>query len=424
MSCPVKFDAETGMWLVDDPVHVRAVLLDPGAFRPDNALTAHTPLGLPALRILSNVGFALPPTLANNGTDSHRKVRQTVARFFSPACVRDVEPLTRRLNASRLAQARRVLAGGAEVDLANAVADVPALVLLDLLGLTNVDVTTLKRWSIDSLELFWGWPGPAEQERLASSAAEFYAWLRERTIARRRAPGPDLFGRLIDIGLADEEVCGVAYFLLIAGQETTSQLIATAYRRLIPDPVHWNSLGREADLAGTAVEELLAAVSSVPTWRRVSARDTTVGDVQIPSSASLLLRLTGSGGPGDLAFGVGSHRCLGATLARMETQVAVQEAAAVLPDVVLAETDPPMINLLSFSAPKRVLVRASTQRPSCMNEISKSSTPFASAELDRESEPYSTTSVTTATGSRSSRSGHAVRAPALDPEHRLRTPGR
>ena len=358
MSCPARYDDETGMWVVDDPAQVRAVLLDPDRFRPDNALTAHTPLRLPALRILAEVGFALPPTLANNGTDTHRAIRQTVAGFFSPARVRDVEGLARELNAERLAEARRRIADGDEVDLAEAVADVPALVLLDLLGLTGVDVAALRRWSIDSLELFWGWPSPTEQERLATSAAEFYAWLRGRTVAARRTPAHDLFGRLTELGLSDEEICGAAYFLLIAGHETTRQLVATAFRRLIADPDRWTSIGRSPELAHGAVEEVLAAASSVPTWRRVAAGDTTVGGVHVPSGAPLLLRLTGSGGTSDLAFGVGVHRCLGAALARMETRVAVQEAAACLPELGLCEPDPPMIRLLSFTAPERVLVRA------------------------------------------------------------------
>ncbi|GAB6986350.1 cytochrome P450 [Nocardioides pyridinolyticus] len=362
MSCPVTFDAHTGMWRVRDPAQVRAVLQDPDTFRPDNALTAHTPLSTRALRILAQVGFTLPPTLANNATDSHRPIRKAVAGFFSPGSVQAVEPLTRTLTASRIAHARRMLAEGDDVDLAGAVADVPAIVLLELLGLTDVDVTALKRWSIDSLELFWGWPGPAEQKQLAISAAQFYRWLRERTTAARRSPVGDLFGRLLHIGLSDEQICGVAYFLLIAGHETTSQLVSTAYLRLIADPVGWDAIGRQPSLAARAVEAVLAEQSSVPTWRRITATSTQVGNVEIPPGAPLLLHLTGINGPSDLAFGHGLHRCLGAGLARMETQVAVQEAATTLPGLRLTEPDPPKNDLLSFNAPVRVLVRQSTRR--------------------------------------------------------------
>src|SRR5437867_862037 len=103
--CPVRYDEALGYWVVDDPALAREVLLDPQTFRPDNAVLAHTPLSVKALRVLSGVGFALPPTLANNAGESHRPIRAAVARFFSPARVAAVEPLTRELNAVRVAAA-------------------------------------------------------------------------------------------------------------------------------------------------------------------------------------------------------------------------------------------------------------------------------------------------------------------------------
>ncbi|MFK4086724.1 hypothetical protein ACI2LF_21635 [Kribbella sp. NPDC020789] len=338
--CPARYDAELGYWVVDDPAEVRAVLLDPATFRPDNAVLAHTALSVKALRVLSSVGFALPPTLANNGGDSHRAIRAAVARFFSPARVAAVEPLTRSLLSSRVASAAAQLAAGETVDLVRVVAaEPPALVLLHLLGLRDVPLDSLKAWSLDSLELFWGWPDEDRQLELAHSAAEFYTWLRSRV-----APGDDLFGVLVGLGLTVEEVCAVAYFLLIAGQETTTQLISAAFHRVLTG-------------APASVEDVLAEASSVPTWRRVTASAVAVGDVELPAGAEVLLGLSGHGGPADLAFGVGIHRCLGAGLARLEARVALECAAGLLSGVQLAE-EPPMIELLSFRAPRRLLITA------------------------------------------------------------------
>ncbi|MEV5964779.1 hypothetical protein AB0L70_23610 [Kribbella sp. NPDC051952] len=340
--CPARYDEKLGYWVVDDPELAREVLLDPVTFRPDNAVLAHTPLSVKALRVLSGVGFALPPTLANNAGESHRPIRAAVARFFSPARVAAVEPLTRSLIESRVGEAAEAVARGEEVDLVQAIAaEPPALVLLHLLGLTDVDVPALKAWSLDSLELFWGRPSEDRQLELAHSAAEFYAWLRSRT----EAPGDDLFGVLAGLGLTDEEICAVGYFLLIAGQETTTQLISTAFQQ---------TLGRSYD-AADVVEEVLREASSVPTWRRVASRDVMVGDVELPAGAPVLLGLSGHGGPADLAFGIGIHRCLGAGLARMEARVALETAADLLSGVRLVE-EPPMIDLLSFRAPKRLRV--------------------------------------------------------------------
>ena len=346
--CPARYDEALGYWVVDDPALAREVLLDPETFRPDNAVLAHTPLSVKALRVLSSAGFALPPTLANNAGASHRPIRAAVARFFSPARVAAVEPSARSLTSARVAAASEVLAAGGQVDLVQAIAaEPPALVVLDMLGLSEVDVPALKAWSLESLELFWGWPDEDRQLELAHSAAEFYGWLRSRTTAARRAPGDDVFGVLVDLGLTDEEVCAVGYFLLIAGQETTTQLISTAFH---------HTVGTSFDPA-EVVEEVLREASSVPTWRRVTAGPAVVGGVELPAGAPVLLGLSGHGGPADLAFGVGIHRCLGAGLARLEARVALECAAGLLSGVRLVE-EPPMIDLLSFRAPKRLLVTA------------------------------------------------------------------
>lgn len=345
--CPARYDEALGMWVIDEPDSVREVLLDPVAFRPDNAVVAHTALSVKALRVLQGVGFALPPTLANNAGESHRPIRAAVARFFSPAKVAAVEPLTRRLVTERVATAQALLQDG-PVDLVEVVAaEPPALVLLEMLGLRDVDVPALKAWGRESLELFWGWPDEDRQLELAHSAAEFYGWLRKRVGAARRMPGDDLFGVLVSHGLSDEEVCAVAYFLLIAGQETTTQLISTAFQRTLEQAV---------DNPSEVVESVLREASSVPTWRRVTGEAAAVGGVELPAGAPLLLGLSGHGGPADLAFGVGVHRCLGAGLARLEGRVAVECAAALLAGVRAVEAEPPMIELLSFRAPARLVV--------------------------------------------------------------------
>ena len=241
----------------------------------------------------------------------------------------------------------------------------PATVLLELLGLGDrgLELTSLKRWSRDSLELFWGWPDPERQEVLATSAAEFYSWLRAQDARARRTGGQDLFGQLAAGGLSPREAVPLSYFLLVAGHETTSQLIATAFLRLIGEPHHWESIGADGNSVAAAVDDLLRRESSVPTWRRESQTASTIGDVRLPAGASILLRLTGTGGTADLAFGLGSHRCLGASLATMETRVVVATASAAFPGLDLVEREPPMLKLLSFHAPRRVIVGRGLPRP-------------------------------------------------------------
>lgn len=359
MSCPARYDPALGSWVVEDPADVRAVLLDPVAFPPDAALSAHTPIGPVAMRTLAAAGFSLPPALANNAGPTHRPIRRLVAGFFSPARVGAAEPRIEALAVSCLTGVSERLDRDGSADLVELVADVvPAMVLLELLGLHDrgLELASLKRWSRDSLELFWGWPSPQRQQELATSAAEFYTWLRAQDARARQDGGQDLFGQLTTSGLSPREVCATAYFLLIAGHETTSQLIATTFLRLIGHPQRWQQIGADHTIAGTAVDDLLRRESSVPTWRREARVASTVGAVNLPAGAPLLLRLTGTGAAPDLAFGLGSHRCLGAGLAHLETRTVIATASRMLPDLALAERDPPMLNLLSFRAPRRVRV--------------------------------------------------------------------
>jgi len=351
--------------VIGDPVQVREVMRRTEDFAPTNALTSVVPLAPATLRILSRVRFALPPVLASATGERHRTVRTVVGRFFTPAKVAAIAPRVRELARQRLAVAAAGLLHG-PVDLADAVArHIPPLVMAELTGQPTPELGLLKRWSRDSLELFWGWPDPDRQQVLAHSAAEFYVWLREEA-ARARGTA-SLFGVLDAAGLDAAEVCSLGYFLVIAGQETTSQLINTAlYRGLdsadaagAPAAGPWAALAAHEN-AQAHVRRVLATESSVHTWRRAALRDTVLAGASLPAGAEILLELSGrhpaEAGPTaySLAFGHGLHRCLGARLAELETALVVQETAAALPGLRLAGQPPQWLRLLSFQAPLTV----------------------------------------------------------------------
>ncbi|MEW9873139.1 cytochrome P450 [Arthrobacter sp. HS15c] len=364
--------------VVRDPDTVRDVLHRPADFSPANALVAVTTLAGPALRVLQRVGFALPPVLASNDTDSHAGIRKVVAGFFTPATVAAMEPRIRELAQEAARNAADRLDASGQVDLVQAVAAFPpAVVMLELLGLPVRDLPDLKRWGLDSMELFWGWPDEDRQLELAHSAADFYVWLRKLVAEAVAAPGRNLFKSLAGHGLSTPELCSLGYFLLIAGQETTTQLISTTLFRLLEGsaPVTWTDADTEGG-SRAMVRHVLATESSVPTWRRVAAHETKLGDGLIPAGTEILLELSGNRitapapamaaqaarpgqtrGPG-LVFGSGIHRCLGAKLAELEAAIVVQEAALALPEVLLQNYRPDWIRLLSFQAPRTVTVES------------------------------------------------------------------
>jgi cytochrome P450 len=338
--CPVD-----GRWVVSGYEVVREVLADPVTYLPDNALTAVTPVRTAALRELVRAKFSLPPTLANNSGPSHTGLRRLVASFFTPARVAAMEPRIVELVGDRLDGDDLVR------DLAW---DLPCIVLMELLGLSGVDVPELKAWSTASLEFFWGDITPERQLELAAPVGEFHQWLVKRFHARDGV----FFEALADHGVSADDAAGLCYFLLIAGQETTTQLISTCFDRVLRNRPLWNQLG-EPGVAEDLVEDVLRTDTPVVTWRRVTARPVTLGGVSLPAGAELVLLLAGAFDERGrhLAFGYGRHFCLGAGLARLEAAVVLRTVAVRRPDLRTASPEePPMLRLLSFRAPLSVPV--------------------------------------------------------------------
>ncbi len=352
--------------VVETPALAREVMRRTDDFAPTNALTSVVPLAPATLRILSKAKFALPPVLASATGEGHRAVRSVVTRFFTPAKVAAVTPRVREIARAQLAQTAAALEAG-PVDLASSVGmHVPPVIMAELTGQDNPPRDELKIWSRDSLELFWGWPDDARQLELAHSAAAFYGWLRGEVASSRGSDS--LFGVLLAAGLSSAEVCSLGYFLVIAGQETTSQLINTAlYRGIgaagLPAAQPWAELAVPA-LAERHVRGVLATESSVHTWRRAALRDTVLDGVDLPAGAEVLLQLSGHHGPQapvtaySLAFGHGLHRCLGAKLAELEATLVVQETARALPNLALSGAEPEWLRLLSFQTPLSVVVES------------------------------------------------------------------
>ncbi|CCB72324.1 cytochrome P450 [Streptantibioticus cattleyicolor] len=391
-TAPVHRDPATGLWLVSRYHDVRRVLLDPVRFRPDNTLDAVVRLSVPALRELAAAGFDLPPTLANNGSPGHAGLRRLVGRLLSGGRVAAAVPLVTRLAERHLDRVEAELAAHGRCDLVAALTrDLPFAVMLEVLGLRadveaddGVDLATLARWNDASLELFWGFPERSRQPRLARLAAGFHRWL--GTLADRAEQArPGLLGLLAGHRHPDgtpldrREIVAVCYFMVIAGQATTGQMLATMLLRALHDRVLWPRLGREPGLAALWAEEMLRREPPLTTWRRITAGPAEIGGVQLPPGAPLLLLLAATGSdpvvfdapeelrPGrprgreHLSFGIGRHRCPGAALARMEAEVVLRSVSARLPTLrpVRPPGETPLLGLLSFRAPTEVLVERS-----------------------------------------------------------------
>lgn len=367
---PVFFDEQLDMWIISRHEDIRAVLHDHSTFLPDNALDAFAPPSFSTLRKLAQAGFRLPPTLANNSGANHPELRRLTTRFIGPSQLSRATPLITHAANAAIETALSVLESESTVDLVDTVArQVPARVILPLLGFHDLDVSTFVRWSSAALELFWGRPSEERQEQLAADLVEFHQWIESAS-----HDNDGMMSALRDLNLTRQEVIGACFFTLIAGQETTAQLLASSFQHLLIDSTRWLSLREDPASGAGWVEEILRREPPISTWRRVTSRASSIGDVDIPEGAQVLLMITSAGSDADvfanaeelcphrvnqrehLAFGFGRHRCPGAELSRSEAEITLRIATERFPALRLTETQPPMVALLSYRSPARVLV--------------------------------------------------------------------
>ena len=284
--------------------------------------------------------------LALNPPD-HTRLRRLVSKAFTPARVRDLGP---RIDAIAAELIETASASGEPVDLIAALASpLPVTVISELLGVPSADYERLVGWS-DALArgLDPGFLISAEdRERQQLARAEFGAYLSGLIAERRRSPGDDLVSALagvVDDGdvLSEEELIATCILLLVAGHETTTSLMGAAVLGLLQHPDQLARLRAEPELMTGAVEEFLRYDPPVQLTARVALTDASIGSLSV-SAGSAALMLVGAANrdpalcadPDDLdiarppthhvSFGQGIHFCLGAPLARLETQIVLRQ---------------------------------------------------------------------------------------------------
>ena len=305
--------------------------------------------------------FGVPGFLFLDPPD-HTRLRRLVSKAFSPKVVRSLEPDIAALVDGLL---DKVADEGRLEAIADLAHPLPVAVICRLLGVPIEDEPEFSAASTvlaQGLDPFIAFTGQTQgmQERL-EAGLWLRGYLRDLLQLRRSHPADDLMSGLIAVEesgdqLTAEEIVATCNLLLVAGHETTVNLIANAILAMLRHPEHWAGLGRDAGKVSAIVEETLRYDPPVQLVGRVAGEDMTIGDVRIPKGDTMMLLLAAAHRdpavverPDEfdpvrpslrhLAFGLGPHFCLGAPLARLEAAAALSAVTRRFPSARL-EGDP------------------------------------------------------------------------------------
>ncbi|MFF3938132.1 cytochrome P450 family protein [Streptomyces phaeofaciens] len=287
-------------------------------------------------------GLALPPALdanlLNMDPPDHTRIRRLVVKAFTPRRIALLrEPV--REAADALLDAIAPL-GRADLIAAYA-GPLPITVICDLLGVAESDRPDFRVWT-DALVA----PDPARPQRAKDAVRSLLGYLAGLLASKRADPADDLLSDLVAVRdeedrLSEDELMSLAFLVLFAGYENTVHLIGNAALTLLTHPDQLAEVRAEPGRLGDAVGELARYDGPVPlAIRRFPTEDITVGGVGIPAGETVLLSLAaahrdprrfadpdrfdlGRDASGHLALGHGIHYCLGAPLARLETEIAL-----------------------------------------------------------------------------------------------------
>jgi pimeloyl-[acyl-carrier protein] synthase len=366
-TAPVLPVEGVGVWLVTGYQEAVSILRDP-RFSTDHRNAEVNPTAPTSVdRGLESVMLFMDPP-------DHTRLRSLVNKAFTPRTVERLRPRIEEIADELLG----AIADNREWDVISDLAyPLPVRVIVELLGIPEDDLSSIKRWSrgiapiLDpgmSVDAFAG---------VAEAASELGGYFDDLIAERRARPGTDLLTELVhaeedgDV-LSPEELRATCILLLIAGHETTMNLIGNGLYSLLRNRDELRRLSEDPDLARSAIEELLRFEGPVHLTARTALEDLNVGDADIKRGQMAIVilaaadrdpavfpdpdRLDLTRSPNrHLAFSAGAHFCLGATLARLEGQIAFPKLLARMPGIELVE-EPPWRDTVTLRGLERLLV--------------------------------------------------------------------
>ena len=305
--------------------------------------------------------FGNDPSMLMADPPVHTRLRKLVSRDFTPRRIRELEPRIREMTAQLVEAAARK--GSLEVmaDVANVL---PVMVIAEMLGVPPDLYQTFKHWSDKIIEADNVLPGMPMPDDIKTAMSELRAYFSKQIDQRRGKPGPDLVSALVAAheqseALTAGELLQFVVLLLLAGNETTTNLIGNGMLALGQNPDQMATLRAKPELMPQAIDEMLRYDGPVQSTFRTATHDTNIGGTDIKAGTGAFVMVAAANrdpahyrdpdkfditrNPNDhLAFGEGIHFCLGSGLARLEGAIAIGTMLNRFPKLRLANPAAPL----------------------------------------------------------------------------------
>ncbi|MCS1352053.1 cytochrome P450 [Mechercharimyces sp. CAU 1602] len=292
--------------------------------------------------------------MLNVDPPDHTRLRTLVHKVFTPRMIEKLRPRIHAI-ASHLLQPYRH--HSSSFDFIQSFAfPLPIIVISEMLGVPIEDRDQFRQWSNYLVEEH----AEEDKDKEIAIMKEFTDYIGSQIADRRNHPKEDLISQLVHVRengeqLSEPELFSMIFLLIIAGHETTVNLIGNGLFALLQHPEQWEELKKNPSLIPTATEEMLRYYSPVEfSTNRWALEDIPLGDTVISKGDYVLISLAAANRDPEqfpephlfnmkrnpnkhIAFGMGIHYCLGAPLARLEAHIAFEELLRTLPSLTLAK---------------------------------------------------------------------------------------
>ncbi|HEY2665005.1 MAG TPA: cytochrome P450 [Candidatus Binataceae bacterium] len=291
----------------------------------------------------------------------HTRLRKLVMKAFTPRRVREFEPRIRQLVSTLFDKASRRAKFEVIADLAT---PLPVMVIAGMLGVPPEQYEIFKHWSDLIIEVDNTLPGQPIPDEARKANHELRGYFADQIERRRGEPGDDLMSALVaaheeNESLSADELLAFVVLLLLAGNETTTNLIGNGILALGRNPDQMGRLRSDRSLIASCIDEMLRYDGPVQSTVRYATQDADIDGTKIAKDTSVFVIVAAANrdpehfpnpdkfdvarAPNDhVAFGEGIHFCIGSALARLEAAVAVEMALERFPKLRLADPDAPV----------------------------------------------------------------------------------